>query len=213
MFNKPAFYFIMGTANVREKDPLEVLEKALQGGITHFQLREKGAGALQGQELQQFAKDCQSLCAAYQVPFLINDDVELALAIGADGVHIGQEDLECGHVRALIGKEKTLGVSVHSLDEAQIAIEAGADYFGMGPVFGTRSKADAKRPAGTSEIEKVSSHFPAMPIFGIGGITPQNAGAVWQAGATGIAMISALAAAEDVGMELTHFRNSYKGER
>ncbi len=116
-------------------------------------------------------------------------------------------------MRALIGKEKILGVSVHSLDEAQIAIEAGADYFGMGPIFGTRSKADSKQPAGTSEIEKVSSHFPAMPIFGIGGITPQNAGAVWQAGATGIAVISALAAAEDVGIELTHFSNSYKGER
>ena len=213
MFNKPSIYFIMGTGDVREKDPLFVLEKALQGGITHFQLREKGTGALQGQKLQQFATECQTLCGAYQVPFLINDDVELALAIGADGVHIGQEDLDCGKVRALIGHQKMIGVSVHSLDEAQKAIEAGANYLGMGPVFGTLSKPDAKRPAGTSEIEKVSSHFPEMPIFGIGGITPQNADAVWQAGATGIAVISALAAAEDVGMELTHFRNSYKGER
>ncbi|HSJ39253.1 MAG TPA: thiamine phosphate synthase [Planococcus sp. (in: firmicutes)] len=211
MFNKPSIYFIMGTQNVKGKDPLSVLEAALQGGISHFQLREKGPGALEGQALQQFAEICQALCAGHKVPFLINDDVELALAIGADGVHIGQEDLECGQARALIGKEKILGVSVHSLEEARTAIDAGADYLGMGPVYGTRSKVDAKRPAGTAGIEEVVIHFPAIPIIGIGGITPQNAAAVWQSGATGIAVISALAAAEDLRFQIDHFKSSYKG--
>lgn len=211
LFNKPSIYFIMGTQNTAGKDPLSVLEAALQGGISLFQLREKGSGALEGEELLEFAESCRDLCAQYKVPFLINDDVELALAVGADGVHIGQEDVECGQARALIGKGKLLGVSVHSLEEARIAIDAGADYLGMGPVYGTRSKADAKLPAGTVGIEEVIGHFPDTPVFGIGGITPQNAPAVWQTGACGVAIISALSQAEDIALQITNFKNSYKG--
>lgn len=201
----------MGTQNARGKDPLTVLEKALQSGISLFQLREKGEGALAGQDLLQFAENSRDLCAEYKVPFLINDDVELALAVGADGVHIGQDDLESGQARALIGKEKLLGVSVHSLAEAKIAVRAGADYLGMGPIYGTRSKADAKRPAGTKGIEEVISYFPSVPIFGIGGITPQNADALWQSGAAGIAVISSIAAAEDIGLQVANLKNSYRG--
>lgn len=202
----------MGTQNANGNQPLSLLEKALQGGITLFQLREKGSGALEGQELLQFAASCRDLCKRYQVPFIINDDVELALAVEADGVHIGQEDVECGQVRKLIGKEKILGVSVHSLQEAELAIRAGADYLGMGPVFGTRSKADAKKPAGIAGIERVSNHFGATPIFGIGGITPQNAATVWQAGASGVAVISALSEADDISLQIARFKDSCKGE-
>lgn len=201
----------MGTQNASGKDPLTVLEEALKGGITLFQLREKGAGALQGQELLEFAGSCRDLCSRYGVPFLINDDVDLALAVGADGIHIGQDDMDGGQARALIGKEKILGVSVHSLEEARIALDAGADYLGMGPVYGTRSKADAKQPAGTAVIQEVANHFPDTPIFGIGGITPQNAGAVWHAGACGVAVISALSEAEDLARQIANFKNSYTG--
>lgn len=199
----------MGTQNASGKDPLKVLEEALKGGITHFQLREKGSGALQGQDMLEFAEKCRDLCAIYKVPFLINDDVELALAVGADGIHIGQEDMDCGQARALIGKEKILGVSVHSLEEAKIAIDAGADYLGMGPIYGTRSKADAKLPAGTAGIEEVIGVFPDTPIFGIGGISPQNAPAVWQAGVCGVAVISALSVADDIALQIAAFKNSY----
>lgn len=201
----------MGTQNASGKAPLKVLEEALKGGITHFQLREKGTGALQGQNLLEFAEKCRDLCTIYKVPFLINDDVELALAVGADGIHIGQEDMDCGQARALMGKEKMLGVSVHSLEEAKIAIDAGADYLGMGPVYGTQSKADAKRPAGTAGIAEVIGHFPQAPVFGIGGITPQNAPAVWQAGACGVAVISALSGADDIALQIAEFKSSYKG--
>ena len=211
LFNKPSVYFIMGTQNVSGKNPLSILEEALKGGISHFQLREKGAGALQGQDLLEFAEKCRNLCADYEVPFLINDDVELAIAVDADGIHIGQEDMDCGQARTLIGKEKMLGVSVHSLEEAKIAIDAGADYLGMGPVYGTRSKSDAKRPAGTAGISEVTSRFPLTPVFGIGGITPQNAPAAWQAGACGVAVISALSEADDIALQIAHFKNSYKG--
>src|SRR5690606_39850498 len=104
----------MGSRNSGDRNPFEVLEVALEGGITHFQLREKGEGALSGTELLAFALRCQQLCSDYKVPFIINDSVELACRIGADGVHIGQDDLGASQARKLIGKENILGVSVQS---------------------------------------------------------------------------------------------------
>ena len=212
MFSKPAIYFIMGTMNAGDKEPLALLEQALLGGISHFQLREKGPTALKGEALRKFALECQRLCNIHQVPFIVNDDVELACEIGADGVHVGQEDLACASVRSRIGEGKLLGVSVHSMEEAKCAVEEGADYLGMGPVYGTRSKADAKVPSGVNKIIEVSRQYPKIPVVGIGGITPDNAGAVWGAGATGVAVISALAEAEDLEAEINRFKASMKGE-
>lgn len=206
LFNKPAIYFIMGTGNARKKDPLVLLEQALIGGISHFQLREKGPEALTGVALKRFALECQRLCKVYRVPFIVNDDVELAIGIGADGVHIGQDDLLCELVRYRIGKGKVLGVSVHSMEEAKCAVEAGANYLGMGPVFRTQSKVDAKEPVGVNKIMEVSIQYPEIPIVGIGGITPDNAESVWKAGVSGIAVISALAEAEDVIGEVNKFK-------
>lgn len=213
MFNKPAIYFIMGTVNSREKEPLFLLKEALAGGISHFQLREKGPTTLSGDALEKFALECQALCQAYGVPFIINDDVELASAIGADGVHVGQEDMQCADVRALIGPDKILGVSVHSIEEAEKAIAGGADYLGMGPVFGTSSKSDAKTPAGVHKIIEVAKRHPDVPIIGIGGITPANANEVWRAGASGIAVISAIAQAPDVSLQVERLKNSYEMEQ
>ncbi|MFD1862537.1 thiamine phosphate synthase [Planococcus chinensis] len=210
MFSRPSIYFIMGTSNAKEKEPHFLLNEALAAGITHFQLREKGETALRGEALEKFARECQALCTQYGVPFIINDDVELALAIGADGVHVGQEDMHCGDVRALIGAEKVLGVSVHSEEEAAQAIAGGADYLGMGPVFATISKNDAKEPAGVRKIIEVTRKYPQVPIVGIGGITSENANEVWQAGAAGIAVISAIAQARDVSAEIGRLRDSYE---
>lgn len=203
----------MGTGNTGKREPLDLLEQALIGGITHFQLREKGPNALKGTALKWFALECQKLCKVHHVPFIVNDDVELAIAIGADGVHVGQEDLLCEIVRSRIGKGKMLGVSVHSLEEAKKAIEAGADYLGMGPVFRTRSKDDAKEPAGVYKIMEVSQQYPEIPIVGIGGITPDNAESVWKAGVSGIAVISALTEAKDVIREVTRFNAVSEGSR
>lgn len=208
--DKPAIYFIMGSRNSGKRNPLEVLETALKGGITHFQLREKGKGALTGATLVEFAEQCQQLCGEYGVPFIINDLVELACQIGADGVHIGQEDLAAGQTRKMIGKEKLLGVSVHSLKEAQTAVKDGADYIGMGPIFGTTSKADTKKPAGVKEILLVKNEFPDLPIVGIGGITPDNAKHVWQSGVSGIAVISAIAEAGNIAAQIAAFQASCK---
>lgn len=209
-FDKPAIYFIMGSQNSGARDPFELLEAALSGGITHFQLREKGHGALKGEALLEFALRCRQLCHNYGVPLIINDHVELACEIEADGIHVGQDDVSALYARKIIGKEKILGVSVHSVKEAQQAILHGADYVGMGPVFGTVSKPDAKAPAGVKGILAVKNKFPALPILGIGGITPENAGQVWKSGVSGIAVISSITEAEDIEGRIKALRTSCK---
>ncbi|MGN7409540.1 thiamine phosphate synthase [Sporosarcina sp. SAFN-010] len=190
-------YFIMGSFNAPNGDPLQVLEQALHGGITCFQLREKGPDALQGIEKLAFAKSCQQLCKAFGVPFIVNDDVELAVLIDADGVHVGQEDLSASVIRSKIGTEKLLGVSVHSVVEATIALATGADYIGMGPVYQTVSKSDARSVSGTSKISEVAAIFPELPIVGIGGITATNLDVVMKSGASGVSVISAIARAKN----------------
>ncbi|MDN7227761.1 thiamine phosphate synthase [Planococcus sp. N064] len=210
LFSKPAIYFIMGSQNTPGRDALEILEAALAGGINCFQLREKGADALTGELLLDFAVECQRLCCAYKVPFIVNDDVELAYALDADGIHIGQEDMEASTARRLMGPDKILGVSVHSLEEAEKAVLSGADYVGMGPVFGTQSKADTKSPAGTSGILAVKNRYPGLPVIGIGGIAPDNAGQVWAAGADGVAVISAIVQAESIALQIRRFNESIK---
>lgn len=188
-------YFIMGTANVKKK-PLYVLEEALKGGITAFQFREKGPDALKGYDYVRFAKECQQLCKAYGVPFIVNDDIELAVQLDADGVHIGQDDGAIDIVRQAIGN-KYLGVSVHNMEEAEQAIKSGTDYVGIGPIYATQSKADAKKPSGTTFLKEAASRYPSLPIVGIGGITVENGNEVLSAGADGISVISAISLSDN----------------
>lgn len=198
-------YFIMGTSDVSSEDPLAVLESALHGGITLFQLREKGTGSLEGQEKFAFAKSCQRLCQAFGVPFIVNDDVDLALAVNADGVHVGQDDCAAAIVRKKLGPERILGVSVHTVAEAEAAIAAGADYVGMGPVYETISKPDARAAAGTAGIQEVAERFPELPIVAIGGITARNMAEILASGAKGVAVISAIANADDAELAAAEF--------
>jgi thiamine-phosphate pyrophosphorylase len=195
--HKLQLYFIMGSVNTGTSDPLAVLEAALRGGVTCFQLREKGHGALVGDEKRVFAEACQALCRQYNVPFIVNDDVDLAIAIDADGVHVGQEDETAAVVRKRIGKEMILGVSVHNKKEMLAAIEVGVDYVGIGPIYATTSKADAKPVAGTVLIQEMARLYPHLPIVGIGGITVSNFEPVLEAGAAGVSIISAIASAFD----------------
>lgn len=188
----------MGTTNVGEQDPLSVLESALKGGITTFQLREKGPGALVGLELKEFALKCQALCAEYKVPFVINDDVNLALEIGADGVHIGQSDGVVADVRKKIGTEKFLGVSAHTVTGALIAVDGGANYIGVGPLYETVSKADAEAAIGLDVLSQIRKELPGIPMLGIGGISERKIGGVIKAGASGVAIISAISSADDI---------------
>lgn len=199
-----AVYFIMGTVNCH-RDPLHILEEALKAGITFFQLREKGEEALVGEELMQFAKQCQSLCRQYNVPFIVNDHIELALEINPDGVHVGQDDCKLSEVRSQF-PQKIVGVSVHTMDEMDAAIQGGADYVGIGPIYETTSKQDAKRPAGVSFLEQARKKYPTFPIVAIGGISEKNAEPVLCAGADGVAVISAICGSTNIKDTVNHLR-------
>jgi thiamine-phosphate pyrophosphorylase len=190
-------YFIMGSPNCKD-NPSTVLKEAIEGGITLFQFREKGTGALTGAEKVSLAKELQQICRENQIPFIVNDDIGMAIALDADGVHIGQEDEPIGEVRKKVGTNKIIGVSVHSYDEAITALEGGADYFGIGPVFPTKTKEDAKPSNGTKLIEELRESGLSLPIVGIGGITAENARSVVKAGADGVSVITAISHAPSV---------------
>ncbi|MFY4774442.1 thiamine phosphate synthase [Metabacillus sp. RGM 3146] len=189
-------YFIAGTLNC-EKPLKEVLKEALTAGITMFQFREKGKGSLQGAAKEKLAAELFEMCKENGVPFIVNDDLELAVKIGADGLHIGQEDAAAITAKNEM-KNKWLGVSVHTVEEAKKAIEDGADYLGIGPIFPTDSKDDAKAVQGTSLIENLRKIGISFPIVGIGGINEHNAGTVIEAGADGVSVISAISKAPDI---------------
>lgn len=188
-------YFIAGSTNV--SDPLpEVLQKAIDGGITIFQYREKGDGALTGEAYVTLGKELKELCNKGGIPFIVNDDVELALALGADGVHIGQEDDNVLDVRQKIG-DRILGVSAHTLEEARKALQDGADYLGVGPVFPTSSKNDTREVCGPQFVATLRGQGIDAPIVAIGGISITNAREVVEGKADGLSVISAISQAGD----------------
>ncbi|WP_127534475.1 thiamine phosphate synthase [Paenibacillus kobensis] len=189
-------YLIMGSNNCL-KDPAAVLEASIAGGVTMFQYREKGTGALAGDERLSLASKLRELCRKHGVPFIVNDDVDLALAIDADGVHVGQEDEVAAEVRRRIGEARILGVSAYDQAEAEAAIRSGADYIGVGPLFSTTTKEDAKSASGLAVLEAMRDQGLQIPIVGIGGITPDNAGEVVRAGANGVSVITAITHAAD----------------
>ncbi|NRF94641.1 thiamine phosphate synthase [Paenibacillus frigoriresistens] len=190
-------YFIMGSTNCL-KDPVDVLREAIDGGITLFQFREKGLGALTGEAKLQLADKLQRLCREHQIPFIVNDDIELAISLDADGVHVGQEDESAKWIRKKIGSNKIIGVSAHTVEEAQQAIQDGANYLGLGPVFPTRTKKDAKEVQGTRLIDDLRRRGINIPLVGIGGITIDNSASVIAAGADGVSVITAITNAPSV---------------
>lgn len=200
-------YFIAGSTNCLQ-NPITVLEAAIRGGITIFQYREKGEGSLCDLEKQKLGKRLRKTCKENDIPFIVNDDIELALELDADGVHIGQEDEDAAQVRRKIG-DRILGVSVHNLEEAEKAKQAGADYFGVGPVFPTATKTDTRAVQGTAMIEELKDF--GVPIVGIGGINADNAKLVMTAGADGVSVITAISQAEDVKEAAARLRDKIQG--
>ena len=159
-----------------------------------IQLRDKSAGLRQ---LLPQAREIATLCRERGVRFIVNDRLDLALAADADGVHLGQDDLPPGVARAILGSDKILGVSTHSLEHAIRAAEEGADYLGIGPIFATSSKATGYGPVGCDMIRRLHARID-LPLMAIGGITQETVGEVIRAGAAGVAVISAIAQADDV---------------
>lgn len=171
----------------------EQVEKAIRGGVTFVQLREKN---LEQEAFLREAKEIQGLCRSYGIPFVINDNVALAREIGADGVHVGQSDMKAQDVRAILGKDKIIGVSAQTVEQALLAQRQGADYLGVGAVFPTGSKADAVEV--DHRVLQDICRAVDIPVIAIGGITEENVTTLAGSGICGIAVISAIFAKPDI---------------
>ena len=191
-------YFICGTPNT--KDIHKTLTEACKGGITCFQLREKGEGALVGDEKEQLARELQKICKEYGVPFIINDDVKLAEKIGADGVHVGQDDMDLEEVRKRL-PHALVGTSINSVEELENTKLDYVDYIGVGPMYETNTKKDAKTVRGPELILALRAHNPTIPMVAIGGINRDNFDDVLAEPVDGIAVISAITEMEDIEYE------------
>ncbi|MGN8516301.1 thiamine phosphate synthase [Helicobacter pylori] len=191
------FYHIKGGKSDRINALLDALELALQFKITAFQFRQKGDLALQDPiEIKQLALECQKLCQKYGAPFIINDEVRLALELKADGVHVGQEDMAIEEVVTLCQKRLFIGLSVNTLEQALKARHLDAvAYLGVGPIFPTPSKKDIKQVVGVELLKKIRDSGVKKPLIAIGGITTDNASKLREYG--GIAVISAITQARD----------------
>jgi thiamine-phosphate pyrophosphorylase len=176
------------------RSEVEVVAAAIAGGATAVQLRGK---ELTGRELVEVGRALRELTRRAGVLFLVNDRVDVALAVDADGAHVGQDDLPAAVARRLLGPGRILGVSAATPEEARAAEAAGADYLGVGSVFATATKADAGAPIGPAGLRAVVGAT-RLPVVAIGGITADNAVDVMAAGAAGVAVISAVVGAEDV---------------
>lgn len=170
-----------------------VVKESLDGGVTFLQLREK---ELDEVHFLEEAKELQQLCREYQVPFIVNDNVDIAIAMDADGVHVGQSDMEAGDVRAKLGSDKIIGVSAQTVEQAVLAEKHGADYLGVGAVFPTGSKDDADDVS--YETLKAICEAVSIPVIAIGGITQENVKELAGSGICGIAVISAIYAQKDI---------------
>ncbi|MFP6248371.1 thiamine phosphate synthase [Helicobacter pylori] len=201
------FYHIKGGKNDRINALLDTLELALQSKITAFQFRQKGDLALQDPvEIKQLALECQKLCQKYGAPFIINDEVRLALELKADGVHVGQEDMAIEEVITLCKKRLFIGLSVNTLDQALKARHLDAvAYLGVGPIFPTPSKKD-KQVVGVELLKKIRDSGVKKPLIAIGGITMHNAPKLREYG--GIAVISAITQAKDKALTIEKLLNN-----
>ena len=173
---------------------LSVCEDVLKSGATFLQIREKD---LDENAFEAEAAKLKALCARYRVPYVVNDSVEIALAIDADGVHVGQSDIKGRDIRSLMGPDKILGISAGTVEEAIAAEAAGADYIGVGAVFGTSTKKNARNLT-VEKLKEISSAV-SIPVVAIGGIHAKNLMELCGSGVDGVAVVSAIFAAEDPG--------------
>ena len=184
----------------------EAVESAIRGGVTCVQLREK---TMDGSDLLNEAKLILAVCRKYHVPLIINDDPQIALACGADGVHVGQQDMSPRILRAMLGPEKIVGVSAATVEEAVQAAKDGADYLGCGAVFATGTKTNT-RPVDAARLKAVCKASP-VPVVAIGGITEKNAAQLSGSGIAGSAVVSAIFAQPDTEAAAARLRKLSEG--
>jgi len=200
LLKKVRLYLITDRRLSRGRSEVEVVKRALSGGVDMVQYREKH---LPDDEFKQTATELLKVTRRNDIPLVINDRVEIAAEIDADGVHVGQEDLDCEKAREMLGGDKIIGVSASNVEQATKAIEAGADYLGLGPIYQTDTK-EIGYPRGINLIKEVRAQSP-IPIFVIGGINLENVGAVLSAGASGVAVISAIVSADQIASTCRQF--------
>ncbi|SME88240.1 thiamine-phosphate diphosphorylase [Tistlia consotensis] len=195
--SRPVFdlsvYLVVGPADCRGRPVPEVVAAALRGGVTLVQLRDKEASEA---DYLALGRAVRGLCAEARVPFVVNDRVEAVAALEAEGLHVGQEDLAAEAARAAIGPDRLLGLSVHAPEQLAGLAEGAVDYLGVGPVFPTASKADARPASGAGGIALIRGAT-ALPIVAIGGLDAARAAVPIVAGAGGVAVVSAIAGAPD----------------
>lgn len=189
-------YAVTDRAWVGKQSLAEQVAAALRGGVTCVQLREK---ELDEERFLREAEEIFTLCKRYRVPFFINDNVALALRCHADGVHVGQDDMDVAEVRRLVGQEMMIGVSVHTVEEARTAAEGGADYLGVGAMFATSTKTDASLV--TKETLRAICDAVSIPVVAIGGINKSNLLELAGTGVDGVALVSAIFSAADIATE------------
>lgn len=200
--NDVRLYVITGENYHPGRSVADVIESALKGGADCVQLRDKEAPK---DELLHKARILRELTKRYNVPFIVNDHLDVALASDADGVHLGQEDLSLAEARRLLGPDRIIGISTHNIDQARAAQREGADYIGVGPVFPTGTK-PGRTAVTTSYVREAAAEI-AIPFVAIGGITLDNLDDVLEAGATRICAVSAIVGSDDVEQTTRAFRS------
>ena len=178
------------------------VEEGIKGGVTFVQIREKN---IPFEEYVTLGKEIKEVTDKYHIPYVINDDVDVAIACGADGVHVGQQDMEASDVREKIGSDMILGVSVQTVKQALLAQEKGADYLGVGAVFSTSTKLDAD--AVTFETLKAICNAVSIPVVAIGGISKETIIGLKGSGVDGVAVVSAIFAQDDIYAEAKELRS------
>ncbi len=188
-----SIYLVTDDGCLQGRPLLNCVREALEGGVTLVQYRAKTASSA---EMYAEALQLKALCDSFNVPLIINDRLDIAMAVGAAGVHLGQDDLPCAVARRILGEEYLIGVSAHNPAEAKAALQSGADYLGCGAVFGTATKADVKK-LGTDGLASICREK-GLPVVGIGGVTADNYREVRAAGADGAAIVSGILAQPDI---------------
>lgn len=188
-----SIYLVTDDGCLQGRALIDCVREALEGGVTLVQYRAKTASSA---EMYAEALQLKALCDSFNVPLIINDRLDIAMAVGAAGVHLGQDDLPCVAARKILGEDYIIGVSAHNPAEAKAALQSGADYLGCGAVFGTATKADVKK-LGTDGLAAICK-AKGLPVVGIGGVTADNYREVRAAGADGAAIVSGILAQPDI---------------
>ena len=204
-----SLYLVTDRGLARGRSTLEIVKTAVQGGVTCIQLREKECSTLEFIEQALVIKD---FLKSRQVPLIINDRVDVALAIEADGVHLGQTDMPLDIAKKIIGDSMIIGISAESLEDAVEAEKGGADYLGVSPIYATPTKTDTAPPLGLQGLRAIRAAV-RLPLVGIGGLNRDNSAAVMENGGDGVAVVSAIVAADDPAVAVDEIKQIIDGAR